>query len=81
MNCPFCHKPLCTIPDQVCIKDGLTYWTAEELNSGGGSRYITRLAVEFVSQYPNQDAFFFWDHDKYYTISEMERIARLKAFL
>jgi hypothetical protein len=35
----------------------------------------------FMEQYPNQPAYFFGLHDKYYTVSEMERIIKLKAFL
>jgi hypothetical protein len=77
MNCPFCREHLEKFNDEICIKDKITYWRAEQL------KHLSRtpLAVEFSSRHPNQDAFFFWDHDKYYTISEMERIAKLKAFL
>lgn len=75
MNCPFCHEPLYMNNDEICFKDKITYWTAEQLT------HLSGLAMEFVSRYPNQDAFFFWDHCKYYTVSEMERIARLKFFL
>ena len=73
-DCLFCHQP----PNSLgrCNNDGLTYWSVEELHR------ITPQSDErlrFVEQHPNQPAYFF--NGKYYTVSEMERIVKLKAFL
>lgn len=75
-NCPFCHQP----PNLLgrCFKDGLTYWSVEELHR---IEHPSADRKRFMEQYPNQPAYFFGLHDKYYTVSEMERIIKLKAFL
>ena len=62
--------------DYYCGICGITYWPAEKIQ-----KFQMRSTIEFISQHPNQAAYYFMEHVKFYTISEMERICRLKAFL
>jgi hypothetical protein len=57
-----------------CERDGLSYWTVEEIQK------YPQLE-EFVLLHPNEGAYYFLEHHKFYTVAEMERLVRLKAFL
>jgi hypothetical protein len=75
MICPMCHQPMDNL--NRCQKDGLVHWTAKELQK----IVPYPMIEEFMEKYPGQDAYWFAEHYKLYTVAEMMRICRLKAFL
>jgi hypothetical protein len=71
--CPMCHGEMRSVVD-LCKKCDLMYWDAKEL------LYChTSAAEQFRAQYPNQNAYCL--HKQYYTVPQMGRILKLKAFL
>lgn len=72
--CPMCHQVM--QENWLCRKDQLSYWTAEQLKHS-----MLYNIKEFLVQHPKEPAYFFLEHHKFYTIQEMMRFARLKAFL
>jgi hypothetical protein len=77
MLCLFCHQPM--NGNDYCSKDHLTYYTAEELHEYRWN--VDNVINEYISRHPGQPGYYFYEHNKFYTVSEMERIARLKVFL
>jgi hypothetical protein len=74
MKCLFCHQEMDNL--DRCKKDRLMYWSVEDMarTSGPGM-------VNFKGRHPGQAAYYYYPHSKYYTAPEMERLAKLKAFL
>jgi hypothetical protein len=75
MNCPFCHRVMQY--NNFCNIDKLSYWSIEELERAHWDIDVRK----FVFQHPNEPAYWFHERHKFYTVPQMERIARLKAFL
>jgi hypothetical protein len=77
MNCPMCQK---VIPTEHCYDCRLTYWTAKEISEFCDENPTDELR-EFAKKHPGEPSYWFGMTGKYYTLMEMERMARLKAFL
>jgi hypothetical protein len=83
MLCPICQKEM--IPDTEprfwddrCLECNIFFYSKEII--------VDRRLLEDLYQVqhnllPETDYYWFEEHDKFYTVSEMERIAKLKAFL
>jgi hypothetical protein len=80
MICPFCRFYM--TDTGYCAKDGLLYWSVEELSQIAWNREVSPFR-EFIDQHPNEGVFAFFNRGdgRYFTASEMERVAKLKAFL
>jgi hypothetical protein len=75
MICIMCHQPMDNL--NRCRKDGLIHWSVKEMET----IFQNSVFEEFMEKYPGQDAYWFPEHFKLYTVNEMMRICRLKAFL
>jgi hypothetical protein len=73
-NCLFCHQEMVR---GYCQKDKLLYWALEEIVSI--ERPWGQKLWDFARQHPNQPIYNY--RDVFYTVPQMERIAKLKAFL
>jgi len=64
------------------VKDGLMYYSARLIKHNYS-------AINFIAQHPNEPGYHYGHncdgynrgYNKWYTVSEMERLAKLKAFL
>jgi hypothetical protein len=74
MICPFCYQEMDDF--DYCEKDRLMYWPV---------KYVARTSgpgmADFKERHPGQAAYYYYPHSKYYTVPEMERLVKLKAFL
>jgi hypothetical protein len=75
MICIMCHQQMDNL--NRCQKDGLIHWSVREMQE----IFPHSAFEEFMAKYPSQDAYWFAEHYKLYTVDEMMRICRLKAFL
>lgn len=76
--CPFCHQELSMFG--YCMADKITYWNVDDftrfrLTNDTGQR------ENFMKQHPGEPGYWLSTHNKFYNKSEMERLAKLKAFL
>ena len=65
-----------------CKQCGIVYWQVSSIEAQIGIR-SSNTKSEW-SQIPlpvDQPYYYFIEHEKFYTVSEMERLCRLKAFL
>lgn len=93
MICPMCQKEMSQDPnpkwfDYHCMECAITFYTKEKLQEGQQKPYRIMLPHDLddivrllQSLLPETDYYYFRDHKRFYTVSEMERIAKLKAFL
>jgi methionyl-tRNA synthetase len=74
MICPMCKQEM----DEwdYCSVCGILHYSIRDMQNP-----LTSLSKKFAAQYPCQPAYYFEEHKMYYTLTEMERMARLKAFL
>jgi hypothetical protein len=72
-----CQK---VIPTEHCYYCRLTYWTAKGISEFCDENPTDELR-EFAKQHPGEPGYWFGMTKKYYTLTEMERLCRLKAFL
>jgi hypothetical protein len=77
--CPFCQQAMMWL--YYCHKDKITYYSANDLHCFNQIASPDKMIENFVDQHPNEPAYYFREHNKLYTLPEMERIAKLKAFL
>jgi|HubBroStandDraft_5_1064220.scaffolds.fasta_scaffold46088_2 hypothetical protein len=78
MICPMCHQETNDYDNSYdrCLTCDITYYSIRYMQSP-----LTYLSKKFAEQHPNQAGYYFRMHNKYYTLEEMERLCRLKAFL
>jgi hypothetical protein len=73
-DCPFCHQKMA---QGYCQKDKLLYWALEEIVST--EKPWGQKLWDFAYQHPNQPIYNY--RSVFYTVPQMERIVKLKAFL
>jgi hypothetical protein len=71
--------------DDQCLECNITYLSKELLQQyellPGQFDKRTRQLIQQYNLLPETDYYWFREHQRFYTVSEMERIAKLKAFL
>jgi hypothetical protein len=66
--------------DYVCAECNIIFYSKEILRAH--KRWLTQNEkIQQVNLQLDTDYYYFKEHQKFYTVSEMERICRLKAFL
>ena len=63
----------------TCSKCGILYWSVKELEE---QKFLYK--ERWGSPWPSsieQPYYYFVEHGKFYTVPDMERLAKLKAFL
>jgi hypothetical protein len=79
MNCPICDVHMNTYVDAAgdfCTACPVAYYPAYYIREWAGS---DPYLGPFAEQHPDEPCYFF--NKMCYTVSEMERLAKLKAFL
>ncbi len=78
--CPLCKKEM--TKESQCWGCDVYYWTSSELQKEFAIQHFTlNKAYNGHLLISGQSYFYYRKHDIFYTPSEMERIAKLKAFL
>lgn len=87
MNCPICNVEMKNYVYQNnghhCWDCRIVFYSAEEISEN--CQFCDGDAAdelyEFAKQHPSEPGYWFGMTGKYYTLTEMERMVRLKAFL
>jgi hypothetical protein len=79
--CPMCQQEMNDWAK--CGPCGIIYWPKESVQHQIDRRGVDAAESEWsqISLPVDQSYYFFVEHDKFYTIPEMQRLAKLKAFL
>jgi hypothetical protein len=77
MICPMCQKEM--DKRDICLECGILYWSVKELEERKFF-YKEKWGTPWPSSI-EQPYYYFFKHGKFYTVPEMERLTKLKAFL
>jgi hypothetical protein len=80
--CPMCKQEMDVAGR--CMKCDIIHWSLEELEelqSKNGDIFATEPWSKIHLNPIDQSYYYFFKHGKFYTVPEMERLTKLKAFL